>query len=51
MFGPTSWRRTNYVGGQVSLAAILWKPAVGLMVAPADLHDLHWQVTFISAGW
>jgi hypothetical protein len=51
MFGPTSWRRTTYVGAQVSLATIFWKPAVGLMIAPDDPRDHHWQITFIGGGW
>ncbi len=51
MYGPTSWRRTTYVGGQISFSAIICKPALGWMVAADDPRDRHFQIVFAGAGW
>jgi len=51
MYGPASWRRAIYVGGQLSLAAILIKPAIAWMVAVDDPRDAHVQITLFGGGW
>jgi hypothetical protein len=51
MYGPTGWHRTTYVGGQVSFAGIIFKPAIGFMVNPRDRRDAHAQVVIAGAGW
>ena len=50
-YGLTSWRRTTYVGGQLSLAAVVFKPSVGVMVDAHDRRDRRVQVAFLGAGW
>jgi hypothetical protein len=39
MYGPTSWRSTTYVGWQLSFAGIIFKPALGGMVASDNPRD------------
>jgi hypothetical protein len=51
MYGLTSWRSTTYVGGQLSFAGIIWKPAIGWMVAVDNPHDVHGQITLFGGGW
>ena len=50
MYGPTSWRSTTYVGGQFSLAAVIFKPSVGWMVDPRHPSENHIQVA-TGCGW
>jgi len=50
MFGPSSWRRTTYVGVQLSLAAFM-KPAIAYVVAVDDPRDAHVQLTLFGGGW
>jgi hypothetical protein len=50
MYGPTSWRSTTYVGGQLSFAGIMIKPSVGWMVDVHDPRDSHYQIT-TGLGW
>ena len=50
MCGPTTWRSTTYVGWQVSFAGIIFKPAVGCMVAADNPRDRHCQIA-TGAGW
>jgi hypothetical protein len=43
-YGPTGWRRTMYVGPQVSLATMWWwKPSLGWMFDAHDAADNHVQ--------
>jgi len=51
MYGPTTWRSATYVGGQLSFAGILWKPAIAWMVATDDPRDRHTQITICGFGW
>jgi len=50
MYGPTTWRNTTYVGWQVSFAAIIFKPALGCVVAADNPRDRHCQIA-TGAGW
>ena len=50
MYGPTTWRSTTYVGWQVSFAGIIFKPAVGCMVAADNPRDRHCQSQPARAG-
>jgi hypothetical protein len=44
-YSPTSWRSTEYVGGQVSLATLWWfKPSLAWMFDVHDAADQHVQV-------
>lgn len=45
MYGPTSWRRTEYVGAQVSLAIPWWwRPSLAWMFNVHDAADNHLQI-------
>jgi hypothetical protein len=45
MYGPTTWRRTTYVGAQVSLATMFWfRPSLGWMFDAHSAADNHVQV-------
>jgi hypothetical protein len=48
MYGPTFWRRTEYAGAQVSLAAPagMMRVTLGLMVDVHDHADAHGQFGF-----
>lgn len=50
MYGPTTWHSTTYVGWQVSFAGIIFKPALGCMVAADNPRDRHCQIA-TGAGW
>lgn len=50
-YGVNTWRRTTYAGGQLSFAAIIFKPSVGLMVDAHDRRDAHVQIAFMGVGW
>jgi hypothetical protein len=65
MYGPTSWRSTTYVGGQLSFALTpfipphwfdgplnigTFKPSIGVMVDPHDPRDKHTQIA-VGGGW
>jgi hypothetical protein len=52
MYGPTTWRSTTYVGGQLSWGLMIFgKPALAWMVAADDAHEEHFQFVFFGAGW
>jgi hypothetical protein len=50
MYGLTSWRHTTYVGGQLSLSLVIWKPAIGVMFDAHDPRDARLQVA-TGCGW
>jgi hypothetical protein len=51
MYGPTTWRSATYIGGQLSFACIIFKPALAWMVAADDPRDEHFQIVLAGVGW